>query len=199
MNNHSAISVREYAAKGATGSHGQQAPETNPIHAVSHETRLDNHLRQTLSAQRLATDKVLALQASQGIEEGGDQKHDRRGNQARRAGDKADPLDRTHSEVHSGAHPIRGEASDEVIEFVGRRANAKQEGNFNENKDHAGNPASVSSRSPFPRDEGPTYKHRILKMMRTGGEKMLAIPSAMHRIIQITPVLIDTSQRLRHS
>lgn len=46
--------------------------------------------------------------------------------------DKADPLDGTKYHIDRSAHPVGGEAADKGIEFGGRGADSKEEGNLNE-------------------------------------------------------------------
>lgn len=79
----------------------------------------NDHLRNTLTAECLAADELLAPQTSQRVEDGGDSEHDSGGNETRGAGDETNPLDSTHSGIHSGAHVIGGEAADEGIELGG--------------------------------------------------------------------------------
>lgn len=48
-------------------------------------------------------------------------------------------------------------------------------------------------RKPVVRAPNETHRHRMLKTMRTAlNEKMLAMPRAKQRIMQITPVLVES-------
>lgn len=106
---------------------------------------LDDHLRNSLSTQSLAANKVLALQSSQSIEESGNEKQDGGRNQTRCTGDKTDPLDGAHDGIHGRAHPVSGESPNEVVEFLRSWANPEQEGNLNENEDQPRNAEGVSA------------------------------------------------------
>jgi hypothetical protein len=99
------------------------------------KAHLNDHLRNTLTTEGLAADKLLALQTGQRVEDSSDGEHNGGGDQTRGTGDETSPLDTTHDGIHSGAHPVGCEAADEGIELGGCRANAKQEGYLNEEDD----------------------------------------------------------------
>lgn len=103
----------------------------------------NDHLRDTLAAKGLAADKLLALQTSQRVEEGGDREDDGGGDETRRASYETNPLDSTHGGVHGGAHVVGGEAADEGIELGGCRANTEEERYLNEEDDEGASTAKV--------------------------------------------------------
>lgn len=98
-------------------------------------TPLDNHLRNALTSQCFATNKVLVLQAGKRVEKGGQDEEDGSCNQARRSITQAGPLNSAEDCVHGGTHVVGGEATDEVIKFGGCRADSKEEWDFNEDDD----------------------------------------------------------------
>lgn len=104
---------------------------------------LDYHLRDTVAAEGLAADKLLALQTSQRVEEGSDREDDGSRNETRGARYETNPLDSTHGGVHSRAHVVGGEAADEGIELGGSRANTEEERYLNEEDDEGTSPAKV--------------------------------------------------------
>lgn len=159
-------------------------------------TTLNNHLRKALATQCLAAHELLALQASQSVEEScNDEEHGGR-DQARCAGKKTEPLDRTHDGIHRSAHPVGGEPANEGVELFGGRADSQQPGYFNKDEDKgrhtahgqylkAGGDSIVQT----------TYRQMILNTMRPAlKEKMLAIPRAKHSTMHTTPVLSTLSQ-----
>jgi hypothetical protein len=89
-----------------------------PIRLESYSLLLNNHLRNTLSAQRLTRSKLLLLQPSQRIERSSDKQHHRRRNQACRVADEREPLYDAHDAVDGGAHVVCLEASDEAVEVL---------------------------------------------------------------------------------
>ncbi len=99
---------------------------------------LDNHLRNTLSAQRLTAYKFLLFQSCERVARPRKSQHDRRGNQAARADDDAEPLYQGHGAVDSSAHVIRREAADENVELGGRGTDSQQERDFDEYEDERG-------------------------------------------------------------
>lgn len=98
----------------------------------SNQDILNNHLRNPLSAQRLTRGKLLLLQPRQSVERSSDKQHDRRRDQARGVADQRQPLHHAHDGVDGGAHIVGLEAADEGVEFLGRRADAQQERDFDE-------------------------------------------------------------------
>lgn len=102
----------------------------------------DNHLRNPLTTQCLASNKLLALQARQSIEERGEKEKNSCCDQARRTGDKTDPLQSTHNGVHGGAHPISSEPPNKGVELFGGRAYSEQKGHLDEDENKSGNKAN---------------------------------------------------------
>ena len=85
-------------------------------------TLLNNHLRNALPSQRLTGSELLLLEASEGVEQGGDQQHDGAGDQARSIADERKPLHQAHDAVDGGAHVVCLEAADEAVEVFRGRA-----------------------------------------------------------------------------
>jgi len=52
--------------------------------------------------------------------------------------DNAQPLDDTHSQVNPGTHVIGSEAAHEGVELGGRRADAQEQGDFDEDYKEGG-------------------------------------------------------------
>lgn len=98
---------------------------------------LNDHLHNTLAAQSLAANKLLVLQTSEGIKECGNNKDNGHCDQAGGARAETGPLDGAEGGVHGSSHPVCGEAADEGIECGGRRADAEEPGNFNEEDDES--------------------------------------------------------------
>lgn len=103
--------------------------------AIAIEAALYDHLRNTLSTQRLAALESLALEAGQRIENRRNQQEDGANNQARCLGPDADPLHGAHDKVYGGAHVVGAELADEGIELGGGRTDAEEERYFDENDD----------------------------------------------------------------
>jgi hypothetical protein len=80
---------------------------------------LDDHLRNALTAQRLATLELLALQTCQRVENSRDHQHDCRSDEAGGFGDDAEPLYQAHYSVYRSAHVVGAEPADEGIECGG--------------------------------------------------------------------------------
>lgn len=99
---------------------------------------LNNHLRDTLAAQSLTRRKLLLFQTSKRIECRGNQQHNSGCDQTCRVADERKPLDYAHCGVDGGAHVVGFEAADEGVEFLGGRADAQEEGDFDEDEDEAG-------------------------------------------------------------
>lgn len=124
------------------------APHINPTREEARDPSggkgcLDDHLRDTVAAEGLAANKLLALQTSQRVEEGGDREDDGSGNETRGSRYETNPLDCTHGGVHSRAHVVGGEAADEGIELGGRRANTEKERYLNKEDDEGTSTAKV--------------------------------------------------------
>jgi hypothetical protein len=90
----------------------------SPHHLKSYSLPLNNHLRNTLSAQCLTRSKLLLLQPRQRIERRSDKQHYRRRNQARGVADKRKPLYDAHDAVDRSTHVVCLEASDEAVEVL---------------------------------------------------------------------------------
>ena len=97
--------------------------------------RLDDHLSDTVTAQSLASNKVLAFDASQCIEHGREEQDNRSDDKTGRLDGKRDPLNDTHREVNCGAHVIGLESANECVERGRRRADAQQERDFDKQND----------------------------------------------------------------
>lgn len=91
-----------------------------------------------MAAQSLTRRELLLLQASKRIECRGNQQHDSGCDQTCRVADEREPLDYAHCGVDGGAHVVGFEAADEGVEFLGGRADAQEEGDFDEDEDEAG-------------------------------------------------------------
>lgn len=107
----------------------QQNPNrssTLPPH-LSHRHSLYDHLRNSLSAQSLASLEGLALESSEPIKDGGEQQNYGCSNQARSPCPDADPLDNAHGEIKGSAEVVCLELADEGIELGGGRADAEKQ------------------------------------------------------------------------
>ena len=78
---------------------------------------------------------MLALEAREGIEDGGDEQEDCGDDQAGCLGPNADPLHGAHDEVNGGAHVVGAEFADEGIERGRSRADTKEKRYLNEDDD----------------------------------------------------------------
>jgi hypothetical protein len=96
---------------------------------------LNDHLYNTLTTQSLAANKLLVPQTSEGVEECGNNENNGHRDQAGSTRAETGPLDGAEDCVHGSSHPVCSEAADEGIECGGRRANAEEPGNFNEEDD----------------------------------------------------------------
>lgn len=92
----------------------------------------DNHLRNSLAAQRFATNKFLLRQGRERIKHSRNEEEDGTSNQARSTFGKTDKLDTTKDGVNEGAHPVGCKAADKGIECRGCGTNSEEEGYFNE-------------------------------------------------------------------
>lgn len=106
-------------------------------------TRLDDHLGDALAAEGLGADEVLALEAGEGVADGGQGQEDGGGDQGAAAAEDAEVLDDGHDGVGSGAHVVGGDAADEGVELLGGRADAEEEGDLNEEDDQGGGTVAV--------------------------------------------------------
>jgi hypothetical protein len=76
---------------------------------------------------------------------------------------------------------------------LGGRADAEQEGNFDEDEDEAGDAGRLLAGGCCLLGYlYGTYKRRTLQRMMISKWKMLAMPSAKQRIMQSTPVLMES-------
>jgi hypothetical protein len=99
-------------------------------------------------------------------------------------------LDNAHNGIYRSSHIIGCESSNEGIEFLGGRTDSQEEWHFNEDKNAARDTGDVSLDTYYS-SNSLTHMHKMLKMIRTAlKEKILAIPTARHRMIHSTPVLI---------
>jgi hypothetical protein len=105
-------------------------PSTSPIY-------LNNHLRNSLPAQRLATHEFILPQRSNPIKARSQQQDHGSGNKTCWVRSNANPLYDGHDEVDCSAHVVCGEAADEVVEFAGGGTDAEEERDFYE-KDYEG-------------------------------------------------------------
>ena len=109
-------------------------PHSIPTHSLT-EVRLDDHLRNSLSTQRLAAYKSLALDTSKRIEYGGDQQENGRSDQTGGHCGKAGPLDGAHAKVDESAHIVGLEFANESVKLGRRRADSEEERYLNEDYD----------------------------------------------------------------
>lgn len=81
----------------------------------SHQSPIsNNHLRHTLSSERLAANEILMFQACQSVEACCQEKDDSCSDQAAgMSGNKAEPLNHRHDRVYGCSHVIRRDLSDE--------------------------------------------------------------------------------------
>jgi hypothetical protein len=107
--------------------------------------RSDDHLRNTLSTECLATLECLALEASQCVEDRSDHKEHSGHDQACGLGPDADPLYGAHYEVYGGAHIIGAEFTDKRVELGRRGADAEEERYLDEDNDEGTNSVNYVS------------------------------------------------------
>ena len=105
----------------------------------------NNHLRHTLAAQRLAPDKVLALDGGRQVAQRRDGQENGRGDQARGHGDDGQPLHRTHDGVRAGAHVVCRDAADGGVKARRGRADAEEQRDFDEEDDKRGGSVARSA------------------------------------------------------
>jgi hypothetical protein len=146
-------------------------------------------LSDTLPTQRLASLERLALESSQGIEDGSNQQEDSCDNQAGRLGPDADPLYGAHDEVDGGAHVVGAEFPDKGVELGRGRADAEEERDFDEDDDEGAYSVQQVSHEGRSRSRVGAYKQTMLNAITKLAWKMLAIPSAKQRNMHSTPVL----------
>jgi hypothetical protein len=112
----------------------------------------------------------------------------------------ADPLYGAHYEVYGGAHVVGAEFADERVEFGRRWADAEEERYFDEDDDKGTYSLNAVSDYSVHRNEclGITYKQTMLNATTKVGWKMFDTPSAKHRNIHSTPVLVAESVCVAH-
>lgn len=92
-----------------------------PIYRVrsSRTNNLYNHLRDTLTTQRLTADESLALDSREAVANCREEQEHTRRNQLRGRGrDAAQELDDGHDEVSGGAHPVGRDSANEGVELA---------------------------------------------------------------------------------
>lgn len=100
---------------------------------------LDNHLRDTVATEGLATHERLALDTRQRIADRSEQQEDGRCQERRwRGPDTAQELDDGHDEIGGGAHVVGRDLANEGVELARGRADAQEEGNFDEQYQECG-------------------------------------------------------------
>lgn len=87
---------------------------------------LDNHLRNSGSAQCFATDKSLALDPSKEIAEGSEGQKDASSNQAAGAIEVAQELEQSHDGVGRCSHVVGRNPANKLIELARRGANSQE-------------------------------------------------------------------------
>ena len=100
---------------------------------------------------------------------------------------EAEPLYGRHHRIYCCSHVVRGDLSDQRVEFGRRRTYPEKERDFNEDQDHGRNTAHVSVLRQT--TNGGTHSSSTLKRMRRLKLKMLAMPNAKPNIMLRTPVL----------
>ncbi|KAL3962548.1 hypothetical protein ACCO45_004071 [Purpureocillium lilacinum] len=115
----------------AGGDDGGSAVLRDRLPAAS-KPRLDNHLRDTLAAERLAADKGLALDAGQQVADGGEREEDTRGDEGAAAEGDADEHDGAHDAVGGRAHVVGRDLADELVKLGRGRADAEEQRHFDE-------------------------------------------------------------------
>lgn len=98
-------------------------------------TASHNHLRNPLPTKRLAIHESLSPHSSKQVERRRDQQNNSRRDQRCDSCNDRQPLDQAHDTINSGAHIVRFEASDEVIEGCGGRADSEEERDLDEEDD----------------------------------------------------------------
>jgi hypothetical protein len=158
--------------------------------------RLHDHLGNALAAERLGADEILALDGSQEVADASEREEHASRDQARAAEDDAEELHDGKDGIGGGAHVVGRDPADGGVELGRGRADAQQEGNFDEDDDEGGGSGRdrLAGR-PTSKSKGGirdcTYMQRAQKMMIKGLKvKIFAIPTAKQTIIEITPSLL---------
>lgn|SRR5687768_14066017 len=107
-------------------------PKSPPSQADDISRCLDNHLRDTLSTQGLAADERLALDTRSEVAECRQSEEHSGSNQSAGAVKQAEEDNDGHDGVGGGAHVVRGDLADGIVEFRGGWADAEEKGNFDE-------------------------------------------------------------------
>lgn len=155
---------------------------------------LHDHLRNSLSTQCLATLELLPFESSQSIEQRCNEQYDGGGDQTGCSGDDAEPLDDGHDGVDAGAHIVGRESADEFIEFRRGRADSEEERDFDEEYYEGADSVHASVGGGRAGAGGLMYRQITLKTITQWKLKMLAMPSAKHKIMAIMPVLVGVSR-----
>ena len=96
---------------------------------------LYDHLRDTLSAERLAALERLALETSKRVEDGRKQQKECRDDQASHHGQQTEPLHNAHDQVDGSTHVVCLESANEAVEFGRRGTDAEEERYLDEYND----------------------------------------------------------------
>lgn len=99
--------------------------------------RLDDHLRDALSTQRLAALECLALETSKRVEDGREEQDHGSSDQAGDSRGNASPLYCAHGGVESGAQKVGLELANESVEFGRRRTDPEEQRYFEEKDDRS--------------------------------------------------------------
>lgn len=105
----------------------------------NHANDLYNHLGDTMTTQCLTADKRLALDTRKGIADGRQQQEHGRCDQLRGRGrNAAHELDDGHDKVGGSARIVGRDSADKGVELAGGRADAQEEGDFDEENQQGG-------------------------------------------------------------
>jgi len=152
--------------------------------------RSDNHLRNALSTECLATDELLLSQSCQSVAYSRQSQEDSCGNQTASIHYDAEKLNHGHHAIDCCSHVVGGESADESVELGRCRTDSKQERNLNKDKHQRRTSVVIVSDSARKSTAAPgTYMRIMLNMMRRLKWKMLAMPKANPRIMHNTPSL----------
>ena len=83
----------------------------------AHPSPLDNHLRKSLSTQRLAAGKIMVSDRRDQVENGRNQQENGGGDQAAAAYNKTEPLHQAHNAIYGCAHIVCGKAAHKLVEL----------------------------------------------------------------------------------
>lgn len=103
------------------------------FHLCLCDTRdLYNHLGDTVTAQGLAANECLSLDACKAVADRRKKQENSRGDERRAPVDTAHELDDGHDKIGGGTHVVCRNSADEGVELAGGRADAQQERDFDE-------------------------------------------------------------------